>query len=149
MEFTFKEITYEDVLIMEGWRYNGFEKQLYMDSYHESQKRGDSPLIGPGGCRGFSAYSDFGLSGLFEFYKEKSRTYIGLALHPELVGRNWSGDFIKTGLTFGRSFSLLNKRVYLAVDRRNIQGIRAYEKTGFIKERILGDEIHYYIDINW
>lgn len=149
MIFSFLELTYSEVLTMEKWRYNGFEKQLFMDSYHESQKRGDSPITGPRACRGFSAYSDKGLSGLFEFYFEKDRVYLGLALNPELVGRGFSKEFILSGISFGMKKFNISRRIYLAVDRRNIQGIKAYEKAGFIKEKINGDEIHYYIDINW
>lgn len=147
MLYKFIPITMDHVTIIEKWRYNGFEKQLYMDCYHESSNRGESPLKGPRGSKGFAVYKDNRIAGLFEFYFEEKGVYLGLALAPDLVGRRLSKDFILSGIEFGKDHLGLKGRVYLEVDRRNIQGIRAYEKTGFKVTGRVGDEIEYSLTI--
>lgn len=143
LTYTFRKITYYDVLIMEKWRYNGFEKCLYMDSYHESYNKGEDPILGPGGSSGFSVFIDGNtLFGIFEFYFETEGVYIGLAINPQFVGRGYSRDFILAGLEFGKDN--FNTDVFkLAVHRKNIQAIKAYDKTGFKLFKRDGDELHY------
>lgn len=147
MNFIFKDIEFFEVLEIQRWRYNGFEKQLYMDCYHESRDRGEKPLKGPRGCKGFSVYRESRLAGLFEFYFEERGVYLGLALAPELVGRGLSREFILSGIEFGKSSLGVEEKVYLSVHRRNIQGVKAYEKAGFKFVKKIGEEIEYCLDI--
>lgn len=142
--YIFKEITYSDVLIMDSWKYNGFEKSLYMDSYHDSYKNEESPLKGPQGSTGFSVYNNENiLFGLFEYYFEEDGVYIGLAMNPDFVGRGLSKGFILEGIDFARNRYNLKGKIKLAVHRLNIQGIKAYEKVGFKFVKKEGDELLY------
>lgn len=145
--YNFEQIKYCDVLIMEKWRYSGFEKCLYMDSYHESYTKGENPIIGPGGCKGYSVFIDGNtLFGIFEFYFEEDGVYIGLAINPLYVGRGYSKDFILAGLEFGRKNFDIDE-FKLAVHRKNIQAIKAYDKTGFTLFKRDGDELYYKLKI--
>lgn len=147
LTFTFKVITYDDVLIMEKWAYNGFEKSLFMDSYHESHKKGDNPILGPGSCKGFSVFiGENKLFGIFEYYFEADGVYIGLAINPKYVGRGYSKEFILSGLRFAKGeYGVEDFK--LAVHRKNIQAIKAYEKTGFTFVKKVDDELYYKIKI--
>lgn len=142
--YIFKEITYEDVLIMDKWKYNGFEKSLYMDSYHESYKKGEKPLKGPQSSAGFSVFNKENmLFGLFEYYFEDDGVFIGLAINPEFVGRGLSKNFILEGINWCRTKYNISGKIKLVVDRRNIQGIKAYEKVGFKFVKRENDELLY------
>lgn len=132
MLFLFEPIKYSEVLEIEGWRYSGFEKRVYMDRYHESMKRGDSPLRGPRGSHGYAVYSeDRILFGLMEFYFEESGVFLGLAISPLFVGRGHSSDFIHQGIDFLDLHYPEHKPVKIEVHRKNIQGLKSYEKAGF------------------
>ncbi len=131
LNLRFNPIEYHDVLEMEKWKYNGFEKAIFMDRYHESQERGDNPLKGPRGCFGYSVYSDTGLFGLMEYYFEEDGVYLGLALNPIYVGQGFSREFIGKGVEFLKDNYTIEKPIKIEVHRRNIQGVKAYEKCGF------------------
>lgn len=142
--YRFEPITYSEVLEMESWRYQGFEDAIYMARYHESKNRGDDPIRGPRGCIGFSVYSrDNKLFGLFEYYFEKDGIYLGLAINPLYTGRGYSTQFILDGISFLQRNYTLDKNIRIEVHRKNIQGIKAYEKCGFKFVRRDGDILLY------
>lgn len=144
LTYHFNPITYEDVLEIEKWRYNGFEECLYMDSYHESFRNNDNPLKGPRNSIGYSAFSAEGkLFGIMEFYFEEDGVHLGLAVNPLYVGRGLSGTFILDGINFLKSNYNNVHNVLLEVDRRNIQAIKAYEKIGFKFYQREGNELKY------
>ncbi len=144
LTYLFKSITYYDVLQIEAWQYNGFEKCLYMDAYHESYKRSENPLLGPRGCRGFSAFNNLGeLFGIMEYYFDSDGVHLGLGINPQFVGRGYSKVFILDGINFLRREFNYEDRILLEVDRRNIQGIKAYENVGFKLYRRVDNELHY------
>lgn len=130
--YRFEAITYAEVLEMEAWKYEGFEKAIYMDRYHESRERGDDPIKGPRGCIGYSVYnSENRLFGLFEYYFEDDGVYLGLAINPLFLGRGLSTQFIFDGISFFQANYTTTKEIKIEVHRRNIQAIKAYEKCGF------------------
>ncbi|MGL1892410.1 MAG: GNAT family N-acetyltransferase [Spirochaetaceae bacterium] len=132
LTYRFEPITYADVLVMERWRYKGFEPAIYMDRYHESKDRGDSPIKGPRGCIGYTVYNTENIMfGLMEYYFEDDGVYLGLAINPEFIGKGLSQNFIFEGIEFLKSNYNLNKQIKIEVHRRNIQAIKAYEKCGF------------------
>lgn len=129
---------------MEEWRYSGFENVIYMDRYHESRERGESPLKGPRGCFGFSVYNEeHDLFGLMEYYFEKDGVYLGLAINPIYTGRGLSTQFIKDGLTFFKKHFKSNEKVKIEVHRKNIAAIKSYEKCGFNFSKRNGDILLY------
>ncbi|MBN2617107.1 MAG: GNAT family N-acetyltransferase [Spirochaetales bacterium] len=146
MKFRFEPINYSEVLEIESWRYNGFEKAIYMDRYHESRERGDNPLKGPMGCVGYSVYNDSNiLFGLMEYYFQDDGVYLGLAINPIYIGRGLSTAFITSGIDFLNEEYKGHKKVKIEVHRKNIQGIKAYEKCGFkFKQR--EDDILLYME---
>lgn len=144
LTYHFKPITYYDVLSMETWRYNGFEKCLYMHTYHKSHERGDNPLIGPEGSKGYAVFNNNGeLFGLMEYYFEDDGVHLGLAINPLFIGRGLSKGFIHSGVRFLKDEFNYNGKILLEVDRRNIQAVKAYESAGFKFIRKNGNEIHY------
>lgn len=129
---------------MESWRYSGFEKAIYMDRYHESKKRGDCPLKGPRGCYGYAVYNiENEIFGLFEYYFEDDGVYLGLAINPDYVGRGLSTKFINDGIDFLTQNFTFDKQIKIEVHRKNIQGIKSYEKCGFRLSRRDGDILLY------
>lgn len=142
--YSFRPINYYEVLEIECWRYSGFEDRLYMDRYHESRERGEIPIKGPRGSFGYSVYNmDNTLFGLMEYYFEEDGIYLGLAINPSFVGRGFSTSFILEGITFLENHFKIDKNIYIEVHRKNIQGIRAYEKCGFKFIKRSGDILLY------
>lgn len=142
--YQFKPITYYDVLAIEDWRYNGFEKRLYMDDYHESYNKGEVPLLGPRKCKGFSVFNSQGsLFGIIEFYFEHDGVHLGLAINPNYIGRGYSKEFILGGIDFLKREYRYGGNIFLEVHRKNTQGIKAYEKVGFKLYKRVDDELHY------
>lgn len=140
MLFRFEPINYFQVLEIEGWRYNGFEKRVYMDRYHESMKRGDEPLRGPRNSHGFAVYNEENrLFGLMEFYFEDNGVFLGLAINPSFVGRGYSSEYIHQSINFLNNTYPDHKPVKIEVHRKNIQGLKAYERAGFILKSRDGD----------
>ncbi len=144
LTYQFRLITYYDVLIMEKWKYNGFEQALYMDSYHESYKKGEKPIVGPNGCRGYAVFNKNGeLFGIMEYYFEDDGVHLGLAINPCFVGRRLSKGFILSGIEFLKDNFEKFGDIKLEVHRKNIQAIKAYESVGFKFYKRDGDELHY------
>ena len=137
-------IEYFHVLEIERWRYSGFESCIYMDRYHESRNRGDSPIKGPRGATGFVAYnSKNSLFGLMEYYFENDGVYLGIAINPEFVGRGLSKEYILEGIKFFKSHFKESKVIKLEVHRKNIQAIKSYESCGFLFKKRTDDILLY------
>ena len=142
--YTFKQITYYDVLEIERWRYNGFEKYLILTSYHDSYNRGENPLVGPEGAKGYAVFNkDKKLFGLMEFYFKDDGVHLGLAINPEFIGRGLSKFFIIRGIEFLQEELKFDGTIRLEVHRKNIQAIRSYESVGFKFKRRNEDELEY------
>lgn len=142
--YRFEPITYAEVLEMEQWKYSGFEKVIYMDRYHESWDRGDDPIKGPRGAFGYAVYNkENRLFGLFEYYFEVDGIFLGLAINPQFVGRGLSTKYINDGIKFLTHNYTIDKKIKIEVHRKNIQGIKAYEKCGFKLSKRDGDILLY------
>lgn len=113
------------------WRYEGFEKELFMQPYFDSFET-KGVLIGPGGAEGFAVLSEGELYGLFEFYRGSEYMNIGLALHPNNVGKGYGCMYVEQGVKFGiENFAYAKEFIELTVHKMNIPAIKVYEKVGF------------------
>ncbi|MBK9149207.1 MAG: GNAT family N-acetyltransferase [Flavobacteriales bacterium] len=141
MILDFHPITVAQAREIATWRYTGHEKQLFMDPYFTAQD-GMGALKGPGGCTGFAVCHERALVGLFEFTFVEQVMWIGMALHPALVGRGHGMDLLQQGIDFGRrTFAYTGAFVALAVDASNAPALKLYQKAGFKEESRCGDTI--------
>lgn len=90
-------------------------------------------MKGPGGCEGFVALDHKNrLAGLFEVSIADQDMEIGLALHPEKVGKGLGKSFVNQGIRFAvRHFGYTGDETRLIVNIRNKPEVRVYEKAGF------------------
>ena len=137
MKFDFAPLTIQHVQTIADWRYQGFEKSLFMGPYRTSHKE-TGRLVGPGGCEGFAALVEDKLAGLFEFYRSTEIMNIGLALRPDLTGKGWGTTFVEQGIDFGvKHYQYRKPLVELSVNHLNAAAVRVYEKVGFtVVERV-------------
>lgn len=70
------------------------------------------------------------LVGFYYFEWKRDALEIGLGLRPDLTGRGLGLDFLRSGLSFGRSH-FGAERIVLNVAAFNERAIKVYERAGF------------------
>ena len=81
--------------------------------------------------RFFEARDEAGdLVGFYYFEKRGDAMFFGLGLRPDLTGRRLGGEFVCSGLEYGREH-LRPRRVILDVAAFNERAIRVYARAGF------------------
>ncbi|AUD62709.1 hypothetical protein BK010_03575 [Tenericutes bacterium MO-XQ] len=132
-QYILKPITIDDVYAIQAWRYTGFMKEIYVEPYITSYNE-FGVLRGPENCDGFGVFVNDSLFGIFEYYWKDSTMEIGLAIHPDFVGKGLSDAFINAGIAFGISHYGYEKGfVQLSVEIDNIAAYKAYLKNGFVE----------------
>lgn len=132
MEYNFVPMQIKEAAKINKWEYKGYVKEIYMDPYFESHKKGDTILKGPNGCYGFAVYKENELFGLFEYYMSKRVMEIGLALNPKFVGKGLALEYLTKGLKFGiEHFNYQEKYIKLYVNKENKPALKVYKKAGF------------------
>ncbi|QMS84237.1 GNAT family N-acetyltransferase [Candidatus Xianfuyuplasma coldseepsis] len=144
MNFTFKPLTMDDVTAISLWRYDGFMKSIYMQPYIDNYAK-TNKIIGPEQCDGYAVFVENTLFGLFEYYLKGPIIELGLAIHPDYVGKGFSNDFIDAGINFAVwRYDYDQDYVQLTVEKDNIAAFKAYKKNGFVEVEQKDHEIVMY-----
>ncbi|MGE0567889.1 MAG: GNAT family N-acetyltransferase [Bacteroidia bacterium] len=132
MKFIFRPITKEDALIIAQWEDYRPGDFIYMEPYLKSHEKNENPLIGPGGCIGYTVYNESELFGLFEFIRKSEYLEIGMAINPKFRGKGHGKLFLKAGIAFGKKmFPNNSEMIQLCVSEDNLNAIKLYEANGF------------------
>ena len=90
------------------------------------------------------------LIGFYSYYFKKDIMWIGFGLKPELTGKGYGADFVKSGIDFGlKNYDYDQDYLMLAVAKFNQRAVKVYQKLGFkILEEYLqktnGGEYEFY-----
>lgn len=148
MNFIFRPLTIENVYDIMSWKYDGYMKTIFMKPYIEHYNK-NGIIKGPLGCEGYGVFINDTLCGLFEYYWIDDVLEIGLALHPNYVGKGYSNQFINNGINFAiMNFDYHLPYVQLHVEKNNLAAYHAYKKNGFIEIKQTKDEIEMHKYLN-
>ena len=143
MKYTYERINKEHLNEIESWKYpGGFMETIYMAPYHTNFKE-KGVYLGPLDCDGYMVLDNGKPFGFFEYYhKENGLIEIGLALHPDNVGKGLSKEFILDGIQFGiKEFNYEKDLILITVEMGNDAAFYSYLKTGFVETKRTDEEI--------
>lgn len=134
MQFTFRQLTREDIASIASWRYEKPYAIYNGDTLNTALQLSLRlrALFSFLGYEFFAVDDEQGeLVGLFQFAKMARQTItIGLGLRPDFTGRGSGLAFVESGLAFGKE-RYTPKTFRLLVATFNERARKVYERAGF------------------
>jgi len=128
MNFEFRTPTKNDVQDILTWKYEGIYS-FYDNSIQKEKIESIENFIDSD--NNFSIYNEYNeLIGNCSFYYIEEFFCVGLQMRPDITGKGFGTEFVKSIINFGKQKYNLNY-LDLTVAKFNSRAIKVYEKLGF------------------